>query len=98
LEYTYIQVKLTNIFYIETLFKNRFIQDSGVFRDWLRQVSLYIAITWRPSYIRLSAHKHFNCNLIRYLAIYLLKLFFVMLSICDILPLPHSNFGHVDVF
>jgi hypothetical protein len=38
----FIQVKLTKIFYIESWFKVRLIHDSGLFRVWLRQVSLYI--------------------------------------------------------
>ena len=37
-----IQVKFTKISYIESWFKVRFIQYSGLFRVWLRQVPLYI--------------------------------------------------------
>ena len=35
-----IQVKLTKISYIESWFKVSFIQDSGLFRVWLRQVCI----------------------------------------------------------
>ena len=41
LEYTgvnFMQVKLTKIFFFETLFRFWFIQDFGLFRVWFRQV------------------------------------------------------------
>jgi hypothetical protein len=40
----FIQVKLTKIFFTETLFKDWFIQDSDLFRVWFKQISLYILI------------------------------------------------------
>lgn len=39
------QAKLTKIFYIRNLFQLLFIQDSGLFKDWFRQVSLYLFTT-----------------------------------------------------